>query len=106
MAFSFVRPHTSAVALKFAQTAGYEGVSWTRQMFPSVRLTQRTPAFFPAGMPGRDELIEMAMQQAAQPIRHITVSVTHCLPVRAASGNYFSFGSLYQIRLFNIIMAK
>ena len=32
--------------------------------------TQRTPAGLPCGMPGIGELIDGAMQQAPQPLRH------------------------------------
>lgn len=43
------------------------------QVLVAVRLTQRTPAGFPSGIPGRGEDIEMAMQQAPQPDRQVMV---------------------------------
>ena len=39
----------------------------------SSRLTQRTPAGLPFGIPGMGELIEITVQQAAHPRRHSIV---------------------------------
>jgi hypothetical protein len=59
-------PHISAEGCKLPQKAGRSGRTNIAQRSSSVSWTQRTPAGLPSGMPGKDELMESAMQQAAQ----------------------------------------
>jgi hypothetical protein len=59
-------PHISAEGCKVPQKAGRSGRPKIVQRSSSVSWTQRTPAGLPSGMPGKDELMESAMQQAAQ----------------------------------------
>ena len=70
MASSELSPHISGDGRRLEQTAGrdFKPNSWQR---PSVvNWIQRTPAGLPLSMPGIDEDMEGAMQQAAQPGRH------------------------------------
>lgn len=59
-------PHISAEGCNPRQNAGRSGVPNTLQRSSSSRRTHGTPAGLPFGMPGRGEVIEGAMQQAAQ----------------------------------------
>jgi hypothetical protein len=52
------------------QTFGRSGRPKIAQRLSSVSCTQRTPAGLPCGMPGMGELMEGAMQQAPQLVRH------------------------------------
>lgn len=51
-------------------TAGRSGMPKSAHRPSGVSCTHGTPAGFPLGMPGMGELIEGAMQHAAQPTRH------------------------------------
>jgi hypothetical protein len=53
-----------------AQTAGRSASPKSRQRLSAVSCRQRTPAGFPAGIPGMGEEMEAAMQQAPHPGRH------------------------------------
>ena len=44
------------------------------QLFELSKLTHRTPAGLPFGMPGRADDIEITVQQAAHPARHCIAS--------------------------------
>lgn len=66
MACSRSGPHISADGCRLAHTAGRVGNPNKRQLPESSSWTQRTPAGFPAGMPGIGEEMDGAMQQAAQ----------------------------------------
>lgn len=68
-ASSALFPHTEGSGLNPRQTGGYSGVPQTRHLPSGSRLTQRTPAGFPDGIPGSGLEMEGAMQQAAQPTR-------------------------------------
>ena len=59
-------PHISAVGRKELHTAGLSGRPNKRQRNCSSSCTQGTPAGLPSGMPGMGELMDGAMQQAAQ----------------------------------------
>lgn len=59
-------PHISADGCRPAQNAGRPGWPNTLQRNSSSSCTQGTAAGLPWGMPGRGEVIEGAMQQAAQ----------------------------------------
>jgi len=59
-------PHISTEGCKVAQKAGRSGRPKIAQRLSSVSCTQRTPAGLPFGMPGKGEVIEGAIQQAAQ----------------------------------------
>jgi len=59
-------PHISAEGCNPAQKAGRSGFPKTSQRWSSVSCAQRTPAGLPCGMPGRGEVMDGAMQQAAQ----------------------------------------
>jgi hypothetical protein len=65
-----VLPHISADGRNEAQTSGRPGWSKIRQRSSSSSWMQRMPAGLPPGMPGMGELIDGAMQQAAQRERH------------------------------------
>jgi hypothetical protein len=59
-------PHISCEGCSPAQKAGRCGWPNTLQHNSSSSCTQGTPAGLPLGMPGRGEVMEGAMQQAAQ----------------------------------------
>lgn len=59
-------PHISAEGCNPAQKAGRSGEPNTLQRRSSSSCTHGTPAGLPCGMPGRGEVMEGAMQQAAQ----------------------------------------
>lgn len=54
---------------RLAHTAGRSGWPKIRQRSAPSSCTQATPAGLPCGMPGIGELIEGAVQHAAQPLR-------------------------------------
>ena len=62
-------PHISGPGRSEAQNGGRSGRPNRRQRSASSSCTQGTPAGFPAGMPGIGEVIDGAVQQAAQPLR-------------------------------------
>jgi len=70
IACSRVSPHISGIGRSDTQTAGRSGRPNSRQRRSSASWMQRTPAGLPTpsttGMPGIGELMEGAMQQAAQ----------------------------------------
>lgn len=66
-------PHISIDGRKLPQTAGRVGKPNNRQPSCASSCTHATPAGLPLGMPGIGELIEGAMQQAAQPRRQESV---------------------------------
>jgi hypothetical protein len=66
----FVCPHISSEGRKRTHTSGRSGLPKSRQRLSCVSCTQRTPAGFPAGMPGIGEEIDGTMQHAPQPTRH------------------------------------
>ncbi len=59
-------PHISAEGCKPPQKAGRSGLPNTLQPRCSSSCTHGTPAGLPFGMPGSGEVMEGAMQQAAQ----------------------------------------
>lgn len=59
-------PHISSEGLSPAQKAGRCGEPKTIQRNSSSNCTHGTPAGLPFGIPGRGEVMEGAMQQAAQ----------------------------------------
>jgi hypothetical protein len=73
MACSRELPHMAASGMSEVQTMGRSGRPNKRQRRASSSCTQGTPAGLPRGMPGIGELIEGAVQQAAQPGRHSMV---------------------------------
>ncbi|AAW77484.1 conserved hypothetical protein [Xanthomonas oryzae pv. oryzae KACC 10331] len=62
-------PHISSDGRRLPHTAGRSGEPNNRQPSCASSCTHATPAGLPLGMPGIGELIEGAMQQAAQPRR-------------------------------------
>ena len=68
-------PQMSGSGWKAPQMRGRSGRPKILQRKLSSRLTQRTPAGLPLGIPGMGELIEITMQQAAQPGRHSIILV-------------------------------
>ena len=66
MACSRLSPHISGLAASEAHTEGRSGKPNKRQRRTASSCTQRTPAGLPPGMPGIAELMDGAMQQAAQ----------------------------------------
>lgn len=68
-ACSRVSPHMSGLGWSEPQTAGRSGRPKIRQRSCSSSCTQGTPAGLPFGWPGMGELMDGAMQQAAQPGR-------------------------------------
>ena len=70
MAPAALAPHMSCVGLKLAQNAGRPGCPKIAQRMSGNNCTQRSPAFFPCGIPGIGEVIEGAMQHAPHSGRH------------------------------------
>jgi hypothetical protein len=68
-------PHISAAGRSEVQTAGRSGRPKRRQRSASSSCTHGTPAGLPSAMPGIGELIDGAVQQAAQPGRHSIVAM-------------------------------
>ena len=64
-------PHISAEGCSVPQKAGRSDLPNTLQRNSSSSWTHGTPAGLPSGMPGKGEVIEGAMQQAAQLGRQI-----------------------------------
>jgi len=62
------------IGLKDVHTAGRSGLPKIAQRPSGVSCTHGMPAGLPNGIPGIGELIESAMQQAAQPTRHSIAS--------------------------------
>lgn len=69
MASPRLPPHISAVGRSEAQNAGRSGLPNNRQRSAASSCTQGTPAGLPCGMPGIGEVIDGAIQQAAQRLR-------------------------------------
>jgi hypothetical protein len=63
-------PHISLLGRRLLQTAGRRSLPKIRQRLSSDSWMQRAPAGLPLSMPGIDDDMEGAMQQAAQPSRH------------------------------------
>jgi hypothetical protein len=76
MASSRLLPQTSMSAANPEQTAGRSGCPKIWHRLSTDSCTQRSPAGLPWGMPGIDELMEGAMQQAPQPSRHFMTSTS------------------------------
>jgi hypothetical protein len=74
IASSRCAPHMSGAGRSEAQTAGRSGLPKSRQRSRASSCTQGTPAGLPCGMPGIGELIEGAMQHAAQASRQRTAA--------------------------------
>jgi hypothetical protein len=76
------RPHISRLGRRLLQTAGRSVRPKIPQRLSGVNFTQRIPAGLPPLMFGIGDEIDGAMQQAAQPIRHIigpaAVSCSFC----------------------------
>jgi len=70
MASTVLEPHISRFGRRLLQTAGLRALPNIRQRLSPDSWVQRTPAGLPHSMPGIDEDMDGAMQQAAQPIRH------------------------------------
>ena len=62
-------PHISGSGLSEAHTAGRRGSPHSSQARAGLRCGQGTPAGLPWGRPGSGEVMDGAMQQAAQPVR-------------------------------------
>lgn len=60
----------SALARRLRQTGGRSALPKSLQWLSAVNWAQRTPAALPFSMPGMDEDIDGAIQQAAHPARH------------------------------------
>lgn len=59
----------SGPGFRVLQNAGRSGLPNSRQRKASSSCTHATPAGLPCGMPGMGEVIDGAVQQAAQPAR-------------------------------------
>lgn len=66
IAVSRESPHISVEGCSPEQKAGRSACPKTLQPNSASRLTQGTPAGLPFGIPGRGEVMDGAMQQAAQ----------------------------------------
>jgi hypothetical protein len=73
-------PHISGDGCSPPQNAGRSGWPNTLQRNSASSCTHGTPAGLPFGMPGRGEVMEGAMQQAAQWGRQIIARLYPCLP--------------------------
>ncbi|GEM_PF-5645189 len=70
MASSRHVPHISGSGRNDEQTFGRSGEPNILHRFFSSKLTHRTPAGFPLGMPGIGDEIDSAIQHAPHPARH------------------------------------
>jgi hypothetical protein len=81
-------PHISGDGWSDAHTGGRTGSPNSAQRSSAVSCTQRMPAGLLDGMPGIGELIEGAMQQAAQAVRQcIRGIVCEGVPLIEPAGN-------------------
>ena len=71
MACSRLAPHISGPGRSEAQNAGRSGRPNRRQRRSASSCTQAVPAGLPRGMPGIGEVMDGAVQQAAQPPRQV-----------------------------------
>lgn len=69
MASSRDSPHISVEGFSPTQNAGRSGLPKRRHRPAPSSCTHATPAGLPCGIPGIGEVIEGAIQQAAQPTR-------------------------------------
>lgn len=67
-------PHMLRIGRSDVQTAGRSGMPNSKQRPSGVSWTHGMPAGLPKGIPGIGELIDSAIQQAAQPTRHSIAS--------------------------------
>ena len=70
MASLALLPHISLLGRRLLQTSGRRSLLKMRQRLSSESCMQRIPAGLPLSIPGMDDEMEGAMQQAAQPTRH------------------------------------
>ena len=70
MADSLLEPHISSEGCSPEQTAGRSGWPKMAHLMSGINWTHGTPAGLPWGMPGMGLVMEGAMQQAPQPVRH------------------------------------
>lgn len=75
MACSRLAPHICGPGRSEAQNAGRSGLPNRRQRSAASSCTQATPAGLPCGMPGMGEVIDGAVQHAAQPARQANATV-------------------------------
>lgn len=71
----------AASGRRLAHTTGRSGWPKIRQRNAASSCTHGTPAGLPCGMPGIGELMEGAVQQAAQPLRQARVDDCDMAPV-------------------------
>lgn len=76
----------SSAGCRLAQKAGRSGFPKIRHLPAASSCTQGTPAGLPSGMPGRGEVMDGAMQQAAQPARQDSKAILR--DGRAAAPQY------------------
>lgn len=69
-------PHISSLGHKLLQTEGREGSPKRLHRRSGVSWMHGVPAGLPFSMPGTDEEIDGAMQQAAQSLRHSFIVVS------------------------------
>jgi hypothetical protein len=90
-------PHISSLGRKLVQTCGRSAQPKIRHLLSFVNCKQRTPAGFPADIPGIGEEIDGAIQQAAQPARHSIFNISDTITNGAESVDsapfYISFTS-------------
>ncbi len=81
-------PHISVDGCRLPHTSGRWPEEKMLQKLSSVSWMQRIPAGFPPGMPGIDDEMDGAMQQAAHPDRH-SMSISHdsAAGVKPLAGN-------------------
>jgi hypothetical protein len=101
MAWVRVVPHISTLGCRLPQKLGRSGLPKSLQRRDSSSCTHDTPAGLPLGMPGIGDVIDGAMQQAAQRSRHCMLSGDTQFGTQLGNGSFQ--GSITGFERFNAL---
>ena len=93
MASSSESPHISNDGRSRTQTSGRSGWPKSLHRLSSVNCIQRMPAGFPIGMPGMNDEMDGAIQQAPQPARQSMALVYVFLSINPPTQSYRKLSS-------------